>query len=106
MTIPIHYRSESVEWSTPTAHFAKWEAEFGPFDLDPAATAENTKAKVYFTRETDGLAQDWSPYKRIWLNPPYQKPELACTASCTKKRCIKRGGVHNDRRARGRRERG
>ena len=33
--------------------------EFGPFDLDPAASHDNHKAPRYLTREDDGLAQPW-----------------------------------------------
>ena len=44
-------------------------AEFGPFDLDAAATAQNAKAPVFYTAADDGLSQPWKG--RVWLNPPY-----------------------------------
>jgi len=49
---------------------------FGRFDYDPATTKEKAKEfgiKNYDTIETDGLKQDWTPYKRIWINPPFTK---------------------------------
>ena len=47
---------------------------FGNFDYDPATTKEKAMEfgiKNYDTIETDGLKQDWTPYKRIWINPPF-----------------------------------
>ncbi len=61
--------SKTDEWSTPQSHFAKWNEEFGPFDLDPCATAENAKAPKYYTREQEGLLQPW--FGKVWINPPY-----------------------------------
>ena len=51
---------------------------FFPFGFDyDLATCEG-KAKEfgvphYDTIETDGLAQDWTKYNRIWINPPFTK---------------------------------
>lgn len=47
---------------------------FGKFDYDPATTKEKAEEfgiKHYDTIETDGLKQDWSKYKKIWINPPF-----------------------------------
>lgn len=44
------------------------------FDYDPATCEEKAKefgVKYYDTIETDGLAQDWTKYERIWINPPF-----------------------------------
>lgn len=65
----VHFSSKTDEWSTPDDFFAKVVAEFGPFDLDPCATAENAKAPKYYTKEQDGLSRDW--FGRVWCNPPY-----------------------------------
>ena len=51
-------------------------ARFGVFDYDPATTHEKAKEfgiKHYDTEETDGLSQDWTSYKRIWINPQNMK---------------------------------
>lgn len=68
--------ADSVEWETPPKLFAALEARYGPFTLDPAATAANAKAPSYFTSAEDGLKQRWNQPEglrqgRVWLNPPY-----------------------------------
>lgn len=45
-------------------------------DYDPATTdyrAELLGVKHYDTIDTDGLKQDWTKYKKIWINPPFTK---------------------------------
>lgn len=64
-------KAKTVEWPTPDYLFKDIVQEFGPFDLDPAATPENAKAPRFFTQEQNGLKQDWTPHKRIFINPPY-----------------------------------
>jgi phage N-6-adenine-methyltransferase len=68
---PGSYPNGTTEWPTPQWLVDQLAAEFGPFDLDPAATAENAKAPVYFTADVDGLAQSW--HGRVFCNPPYGK---------------------------------
>lgn len=44
------------------------------FDYDPATCEGKAKefgVPNYDTIETDGLAQDWTKYDRIWINPPF-----------------------------------
>jgi phage N-6-adenine-methyltransferase len=62
-------KSQSVEWGTPLDLVAALAAEFGPFDLDAAASDELHVCDAYFTAEMDGLALPW--FGRVWLNPPY-----------------------------------
>jgi hypothetical protein len=67
----------SVEWYTPSLYVEMARKVLGEIDLDPASSehAQKTiKAKTFFTREGDGLAQTWSG--RIWLNPPYSMPGI------------------------------
>ena len=62
------------EWETPRGLFERLAAEFGPFDLDAAATAENALCDRYITGEQDGLRQPWHIYAtRVWCNPPYSR---------------------------------
>src|SRR5439155_3111271 len=63
--------SRRDDWPTPPAFFREQEAQFGPFDLDPCATPDNAKCARYFTREDDGLDQEWTG--RVFMNPPYGK---------------------------------
>lgn len=49
-------------------------AFFGQFDYDPATTSEKAAEfgiQNFDTIETDGLSADWSPYRKIWINPPF-----------------------------------
>lgn len=66
----------SDEWETPPEEVARLAAEFGPFDLDPCAREETCRARLYFNKEDDGLAQAWEG--SIWLNPPYSDPGPWC----------------------------
>jgi len=61
--------SATPEWATPQALFDSLAVEFGPFDLDVCATPENAKVASFFTKEQDGLAQEWRGV--CWMNPPY-----------------------------------
>jgi site-specific DNA-methyltransferase (adenine-specific) len=61
--------SASDNWTTPPDLFARLNARYGPFTLDPCATAENTTCPNYFTFDQDGLAQRWTG--RVFCNPPY-----------------------------------
>lgn len=65
----IHFSSQSNEWSTPQDFFDKLNDEFG-FGLDVCATEENTKCFQYYTKEQNGLEQDWDN-STVWCNPPY-----------------------------------
>lgn len=46
-------------WRTPAAVYAALSAEYGPFDLDAAATAEDALAPLYLTPEDDALSVSW-----------------------------------------------
>jgi site-specific DNA-methyltransferase (adenine-specific) len=51
-------QAETVEWATPQNLFDELNAEFG-FTLDVCATDENAKCADYFTKEQNGLLQNW-----------------------------------------------
>lgn len=69
------FTSNSEEWETPQELFDELDKEFH-FDLDPCATKENAKCFFFFTKEINGLKQDWasSPLEKIniFMNPPYK----------------------------------
>jgi phage N-6-adenine-methyltransferase len=67
----VMFSSKTDLWSTPQDFFDKLNDEFN-FTLDPCATPDNAKCKKYFTKETDGLKQNWQG-ETVFCNPPYGK---------------------------------
>lgn len=65
----VLFSSNSVEWETPQAIFDQLNEEFH-FTLDPCSTDENAKCEKHFTKEQNGLAQDWTG-EVVYCNPPY-----------------------------------
>ncbi len=66
--INVHFSSNTDLWYTPDDFFKRYDAIYG-FQLDVCATAENAKCARYFTKEDDGLSQEWGGV--CWMNPPY-----------------------------------
>jgi phage N-6-adenine-methyltransferase len=64
----VHFLSQTAEWATPQDLFDSLNEEFS-FDLDVCATAENAKCSRYFTRQENGLVQQWEG--ACFCNPPY-----------------------------------
>lgn len=65
-------KSATVEWYTPPYII---EALGNDFDLDPCAPKKDwCTAKKCFTKEDDGLVQDWKGF--VFLNPPYSNPTI------------------------------
>lgn len=65
------FSKNSDEWQTPLDLFQDLDREFH-FDLDACATHENAMCPEYFTREQDGLEQNWGG-RTVWCNPPYSQ---------------------------------
>lgn len=66
------------EWYTPPDVIERARVVLGKFDLDPAssdAAQETVKAEAYFTKDDDGLTQEWRG--KVWLNPPYSQPLIS-----------------------------
>lgn len=64
---------------TPREITATARDMWGSIDLDPASTElANTRVEAarFFTREDDGLAQDWVA-NTVWLNAPYTRGAMA-----------------------------
>lgn len=62
------YSSNKADWETPQNLFDALNKEFN-FTLDPCCTKETAKCKRYYTKEDDGLSQDW--IGTVFMNPPY-----------------------------------
>lgn len=69
MNTNLMFSSATDEWATPLDFYNTLNNEFN-FNLDPCATADNHKCNNYFTREQDGLLQNWGGYN-VFCNPPY-----------------------------------
>lgn len=67
----VMYMSNTDQWETPQETFDELNREFH-FNLDPCADNANHKCETYFTKEEDGLTQNWGGYK-VFCNPPYGK---------------------------------
>lgn len=63
------FSSATDEWFTPIEFYNVLNAEFN-FNLDPCATDINHKCNKYFTKQDNGLLQDWGGYN-VFCNPPY-----------------------------------
>ena len=71
-------RNNTEEWYTPTDVIDKVHAVFGEIDLDPASNPvanEIVKAKQIYTKDDNGLAQDW--YGKVFLNPPFGSDKIS-----------------------------
>ena len=64
----IHFSSKSDLWETPQHIFDQYNAVYH-FSTDVCATKENAKCGHFFTKEQDGVKQEWRG--SCWMNPPY-----------------------------------
>lgn len=69
MNTEVMFSSKTDQWATPQAFFDELNEEFS-FTLDPCADEFNHKCEKYFTKEQDGLVQDWGG-ETVFCNPPY-----------------------------------
>ena len=65
----VMFSSQTSEWETPQSLFDALNA-IHHFTLDPCATSENAKCQRYYTKEDDGLIQNWEGAS-VFCNPPY-----------------------------------
>lgn len=72
----IHFSNKSDEWGTPQDLFDSLSNEFGGFDMDVAANAENAKCADFLSLDKNALLYDWG--KKNWCNPPYSLVKEFC----------------------------
>jgi phage N-6-adenine-methyltransferase len=65
-------RWNSDEWQTPNA-LLDFLRRFFHFDVDVCATAQTAKCRRFFSREQDGLKQEWKAGEVHWMNAPYSQ---------------------------------
>lgn len=83
------FSSATEEWATPKDFFDALDAEFH-FTLDPCSTDDNAKCEKHYTKEQDGLSQDWTG-ERVFCNPPYGREMPRWIAKCAEHGM--RGGI-------------
>ena len=69
MNTETMFSSKTDLWATPQDFYDKLNSEFN-FTLDPCATPHNAKCVKFYTKEQDGLRQDWGG-NTVFCNPPY-----------------------------------
>lgn len=74
------FSSDKEDWATPQGLFDELNKEFS-FTLDPCADHSNHKCERYFTKEIDGLRQDWSG-EVVFVNPPYGSKTALWVKKC------------------------
>ena len=65
------FSSATDEWATPQDFFNQQNSLHGPFEIDVCANETNAKCATFFTKEQNGLEQQWAG--KCWMNPPYGK---------------------------------
>lgn len=86
MNTEVMFSSQTDQWATPQDFFDKLNDEFC-FTLDPCADEYNHKCKRYFTKEKNGLLQDWSN-EVVFCNPPYGREIGKWVEKCFKEVCF------------------
>ena len=74
------FTSNSDEWETPQDFFDRLNDEFH-FTLDPCSTDKNAKCAKHYTKEQDGLSQDWKG-ETVFCNPPYGREQVKWIRKC------------------------
>lgn len=79
------------EWRTPPGFYHFASAMWGPYDLDVAATPENSMCPRFYTEADNAVSVDIPWDGRVWCNPPYSRimpwVEKALWEVYSKRRC-------------------
>ena len=68
-TILANLNTGKDDWKTPKDLFFALDAIYH-FTLDPCSTHDNALCEKHFTKEENGLLQDWRG-ETVFMNPPY-----------------------------------
>ena len=60
----VLFSSQKMDWATPQDFFEELDKEFH-FTLDSCADESNHKCDKYFTKEINGLIQNWWGTQRV-----------------------------------------
>ena len=82
------FTSNNNEWGTPVEFYNKLDKEFH-FTLDVCASLENHKCNKFFTKEQNGLIQEWKD-EVAFCNPPYGRE-----ISKWVEKCYRQHQIHN-----------
>lgn len=63
-------------WATDRDVIRYMEERYGKYDLDAAASENNTVCDKFYDEKTDCLKRWWGKNKHVWLNPPYSHPDV------------------------------
>jgi ParB family chromosome partitioning protein len=77
MASHVKNNSGKEEWYTPSKYIESARVVMGSIDLDPAsceAAQTLVRAGKYYTKEDNGLVQQWSG--NVWINPPYSGQKI------------------------------
>ena len=66
------FTSKKDDWRTPNSLYERLDVIYN-FKLDAAASNENHKAPIWFTKDQNALLQDWNVGGSVFCNPPYGK---------------------------------
>lgn len=69
------FSSNSDQWATPQYIFDELNKEFN-FTLDPCADEKNHKCEKFFTKNENGLIQDWGGDASV-LQPALRKRNIS-----------------------------
>jgi phage N-6-adenine-methyltransferase len=71
MNTEAMFSSKTDLWSTPQQLYDTLDL-LHKFELDPCCNLHNCKCKYgFWVEEYDGLKEDWSKFKSVFMNPPY-----------------------------------
>lgn len=85
MNNEVMFSSKTDNWSTPQQVFDELNEEFH-FNLDPCADSQNHKCDNFYTKEDNGLLQDWGGGEGF-CNPPYGKEMYKWVEKCHQEGC-------------------